>query len=135
MKLWIDCEFNGYLGELISLALVDEDGENFYHVLEITQPVNDWVAEHVIPILDATPVPLERFHAELEAFLMGYDSVHIIADWPEDIAHLMRALITGPGERLNTPPLTMEVVRIDAPSRVPHNALWDAIGIRDYMLS
>ena len=133
MKLWIDCEFNSYLGELISLALVADNGEVFYRVLSITEPVNPWVAEHVMPILGAEPIPLAQFHDELEGFLMQFDSVHVIADWPEDIAHLMHVLITGPGERLNTPPLTMEVVRIDAPSAQPHNALYDAIGIANYM--
>jgi len=135
VNLWIDCEFNSYLGELISLALVDEDGRQFYRAVEITHLIDPWVAEHVMPILCTQPIPLPQFHDELQAFLMAYDTVHVIADWPEDIAHLMHAIITGPGERLNTPPLTMEVVRIDAPSKVPHNALWDAIGIRDYMLA
>jgi hypothetical protein len=54
----------------------------------------------------------------------------IIADWPEDIKHFCDALITGPGLRLDTPPLTMEIRRdIDAVSAVPHNALEDARGI------
>jgi len=36
---------------------------------------------------------------------------------------------------LNTPPLTMEVLRIDAESTLPHNALHDARGIRDAVCS
>jgi hypothetical protein len=32
MKLWIDTEFNEYRGELISLALVAEDGREWYGV-------------------------------------------------------------------------------------------------------
>lgn len=29
MKLWIDCEFNGFGGELISMALIDEEGRHW----------------------------------------------------------------------------------------------------------
>ena len=34
MKLYIDCEFNGFKGHLMSMALVAEDGSEFYEVLE-----------------------------------------------------------------------------------------------------
>ena len=33
MKLFLDCEFNGFGGELISMALVDENERYFYEVL------------------------------------------------------------------------------------------------------
>lgn len=78
-------------------------------------------------------VELQR---DLQQFLAVYDSVHIVADWPEDIEHFCRALITGPGNRINTPLLTMEVDRsIDAPSALPHNALEDVRGIRRQALA
>lgn len=32
MKLFLDCEFNGFGGELISMALVDENERYFYEV-------------------------------------------------------------------------------------------------------
>ncbi len=133
MRIWIDCEFNEFQGDLISMALVCEDGREWYEVLPCENP-GPWVAKHVIPILGEKPIGKPRFQNYLQQFLMAYDSVHIIADWPEDIAHFCQALITGPGTRLNTPPLTMEVVRIDAPSEVPHNALFDARGIRKAMM-
>jgi hypothetical protein len=41
-------------------------------------------------------------------------------------------LITGPGTRLDTPPLTMEVLRVDTVSTNPHNALADATALRDW---
>ena len=134
MRLWIDCEFNSYKGQLMSLALVGE-GVQFYAVLPLPDEIDPWVMKNVVPILGAKPAPIDEAQAELETFLSAFDSVHIVADWPEDIAHFCDFLITGPGQRIDTPPLTMEVVRIDAPSVVPHNALWDAIGIRDHMLA
>lgn len=129
MKLYLDCEFNEFKGALISMALVDENGREWYEVVPCEKP-GPWVAEHVMPILGRGPVSIPLMQASLSAWLALYDSVHIVADWPEDIAHFCQALITGPGMRLNTPPLTMEVVRIDAESELPHNALADARGIR-----
>jgi hypothetical protein len=130
MKLFIDCEFNEFKGDLISMALVDEQGVFFYEVLPCPNP-GAWVAEHVIPILEKKPIRLDQLQSRLQAFLSHYDSVHLIADWPEDIKHFCDALITGPGMRINTPALTMEIRRdLDAVSRIPHNALADAFAIR-----
>ena len=135
MRLWIDCEFNSYKGQLMSLALAGEGDVQFYVVLPLPKVIDPWVQRNVVPILCAEQTDYSDAQLALQDFLSQFDNVHIIADWPEDIAHFCNFLITGPGERIDTPPLTMEVVRIDAPSHVPHNALWDAIGIRDYMLA
>lgn len=132
MRIFIDCEWNGARGDLISMALCAENGDEWYEVLPCSAPV-PWVAANVLPILDKAYVSRSAFRNSLARWLSQFDAVHIIADWPEDVAYFCSALITGPGTRLDTPPLTMEVVRVDAPSKVPHNALWDARGIRDYM--
>lgn len=133
MRLWIDCEFNEFQGELISMALVAEDGREWYASLGCAKP-GSWVAKHVMPIILIDPVSKADFQTSLRDWLAQFDSIHVVADWPEDIAHFCEALITAPGCRLNTPPLTMEVVRIDAASALPHNALCDARGIRDEMM-
>ena len=131
MRIWIDTEFNGYQGDLISIALVDEDGRDFYAVLSCANPI-PWVAEHVMPILDGEPISLADRQGTMARWLAAYDAVHIVADWPDDISNFMDLLITGPGSRLDTPPLTMEVRRdLDGvASRVPHNALEDAYALR-----
>lgn len=129
MKLYIDCEFNEFKGELISMALVSETGDEWYRSLGCKAP-GAWVAQHVMPIIGIDPCSMDVFQASLQCFLGQYPEVHIVADWPEDIAHFCGALITGPGMRLNTPPLTMEVLRVDGASALPHNALQDAIGLR-----
>jgi hypothetical protein len=131
MRIWIDCEFNEFKGELISLALVGEDGREWYGVLPCRKP-GAWVAQHVMPQLGRDPMEKRKFQNSLYVWLMHYDSVHIIADWPEDIAHFCESLITGPGERINTPALTMEVRRdLDlVDSLTPHNALADARAIK-----
>jgi len=125
--LYLDTEFNDYRGQLISLALVAKSGKSFYSVLHCSDPT-PWVAEHVMPVVGPTFVGLNRFQAELQQFLAQFDAVHIVADWPEDIQHFCWALITGPGERIDTPALTFEVRRDlnTGKSRIPHNALADA---------
>lgn len=128
MILFVDCEFNDFKGELISMALVAEDGREFYEVLECKNP-SEWVKENVLPILNKSPVSFEVFQTNLQNFLCQFDDVHIIADWPEDIKHFCESLITDPGMMLNTPPLHMSVFRIRADSDLPHNALSDARGI------
>lgn len=133
-RLFLDCEFNEFKGDLISMALVSEDGREWYEVVPCENPGN-WVAQHVMPILGKEALPsVAALTASLFMFLRQFDAVHIVADWPEDIAHFCAVLITGPGYRIDTPPLTMEVLRIDADSALPHNALADARGIRDALV-
>lgn len=130
MNIYIVTEFNDFGGELISLGMVDETGRDFYAVLNCQDP-SPWVAANVIPVLGQPYASLRMLQQRLQAWLSAYRTVHIVADWPEDIAHFCRALITGPGMRLDTPPLTMEVRRdLDSgASAVPHNALEDARAI------
>ena len=133
MRLFIDCEFNEFKGDLISMAIVAENGDEFYEVLDCPNP-GPWVKGHVMPILNKDSIPYHVFQHRLQSFLMQYNSIELIADWPEDIKHFCECLITEPGYRLDTPPLTMTIYRIDASSALPHNALEDARGIADYFL-
>ena len=134
MRLFLDCEFNEFRGDLISMAIVAEDGREWYEVVPCTAP-GSWVFEHVMPILHKRAIPYADMQRSLQAWLSQFGAVHIVADWPEDIQHFCNALIVGPGMRIDTPPLTMEVLRIDAESKLPHNALYDARGIRDAVCS
>jgi hypothetical protein len=131
MNLYLDTEFNEFKGDLISMALVDEQGRYFYESLGCENP-GAWVAEHVMPVIGIEPVSKIVIQHRLQMFLCVYGEVHIIADWPEDIQHFCDLLIIGPGIRIDTPPLTMEIRRDDCPSILPHNALADARGIRDF---
>ncbi|MDM0086778.1 MULTISPECIES: hypothetical protein [unclassified Variovorax] len=129
-RLWIDTEFNGMGGELISIALVDEQGLTFYESLGCDNPV-PWVAVNVMPIIGKPARPRATVQEKLSAWLARYPAIHIVADWPDDISHFCQLLITGPGVRLETPPLTLEIRRdLDGESKCPHNALADAIAIR-----
>lgn len=134
MKLFIDGEWNSFGGDLISMALVPEVGDAFYEVLGCASP-DPWVAENVMPKLHKEPIPAVIFQLELAKYMMQFDSIHIVADWPEDIMWFCQMLILGPGIRLDTPPLTMEVLRVDTVSKNPHNALADAEALRDWHIA
>lgn len=132
MKIFIDCEFNGFEGELLSLALVADDGKEFYEVLfHPFIKYEDWVKEHVVPILNKETVTKTFYQHKLQKFLWQYDEIHLIADWPDDIKYFCMSLITGPGICLNTPPITMEINRnlSTEKSAILHNALEDARAI------
>lgn len=128
--LYIDTEFNSYRGQLISMALVLDEKTHWYAALHCASP-HPWVAAHVMPVLEVPPVGLNAFQRSLQTFLAQFGAVHIVADWPEDIQHFCWALITGPGERLATPPITLEIRRdlSSAKAVTPHNALSDALAI------
>ena len=136
MKLFIDCEFNGYQGALISMALVPEMGEPFYHVLNTDGvKIDPWVRENVMDRLIYNhrgdyPISRTSFAGALQKYPSQWTEVTIVADWPDDIKYFCDSLITGPGEAINTPYLNFEIRRLDINSDVPHNALSDAYAIR-----
>lgn len=119
------------------MALVPQNLETppFYKVIEWQGATDPWVEEHVIPKLGQSPIPLDAFKRALERYISQFGSVHIVADWPDDVKYFCETMITGPGTRIDTPPITFEILRVDAESFDPHNALADAIGLRDHMVN
>ena len=147
MRYFLDTEYNGPGGALLSLALVPDDGEDLYLTLQCDDALVPWVERHVLPYLDTVPEQLacsrlsraDAVH-ELWRFLHNDDDPLIIADWPEDIAQFCNLLVTGQGERVDLRKLTFEVMSLPgfstaANSKVPHNALHDARSLRDHILS
>ncbi|HET7710120.1 MAG TPA: hypothetical protein VFK50_11435 [Sphingomicrobium sp.] len=148
MRYFLDTEFNGFGGALLSLALVPEDGgEEFYVTLACGDPLDPWVERHVVPYLDHVPVGLvsprlDRTSAApaLAAFLAHGPEPEIVADWPDDIAYFNQLLLVGPGRMVPVPPLTFRLVTLPGfstaeNSAVPHNALHDARALRDHLLA
>ena len=146
MRYFLDTEFDGVGGRLISLALVPEDGgEEFYAVIAGDAEV-PWVQRHVMPYLDMVPEPLKLPHMsraevadEVARWLAHDDRIEIVADWPEDIAQFSMLLVTGPGDMVAIGGVTFRLVRIGgfscaANSEVPHNALHDARALRKHIL-
>ncbi len=160
MRYFLDTEFNGFGGALLSLALVPEDGgEDFYVTLICHDPIEPWVDTHVMPYLDSVPqqhagLSVERPQAAkslsswlireyelqtLAAYPEQIEALEIVADWPEDIAQYCMLLLKGPGTMVDVPPLMFRLIDIPgfstaANSAVPHNALHDARSLRDHVL-
>ena len=104
MRYFLDTEFNGFNGALLSLALVPEDGDEFYITLACPDPILPWVEQNVIPFLDHVPVGLvsprlERIDAAkaVSAYLLHDPEPEIVADWPEDFTQFCSLLMTAPG--------------------------------------
>lgn len=144
MNYYIDCEFNGFGGELISMALIAGNGKNIYLInLDRTGMPEKWVRENVIPILyDCPAKPIECSlnlwpNMIFDFIKETYDgSIHIIADWPDDLKYFCQTIITGPGKMIGIPAMTMEMARVESyPTKlqgaVHHNAWWDAMALKD----
>ena len=58
MRYFLDTEYNGWGGALLSLALVPEDGEELYLTLDWSGSLEQWVERHVVPYLDMVPQSL-----------------------------------------------------------------------------
>lgn len=127
--LYLDCEFDGFNGPLLSMALVGNDCE-WYEVLEYGSISDPWVAQNVVPFLGKPAISKCAFQLGLQLFLSRFQSLEIVADWPDDIKYFCQMLITGPGFAINTPPISFVLDRtINYQSAIPHNALEDARAI------
>ena len=147
MRYFLDTEYNGWGGALLSLALVPDDGEDLYLTLDWSGPLEAWVERHVVPYLDSVPdsfVSPRMSRADAARtichYLAGDPEPLIIADWPEDIAQINMLLLTGAGTMVEVPALTFRFLPLSgfstaANSKVPHNALHDARALRDHVLT
>jgi hypothetical protein len=147
LRYFLDTEYNGWGGALLSLALVPDDGEELYLTLDWDGALEEWVERNVIPYLDTVPEALvsprmSRADAAraIAHYLAGDPDPLILADWPEDIALISALLVTGPGVMAEVPGLRFRFVPLigfstAANSKVPHNALHDARALRDHILS
>ena len=148
MRYFLDCEYNGFGGALLSLALVPEDGaEELYLTFECPDPVEPWVERNVVPYLGQVPDSLKlppvgrEQAAHAIAMYLGQDSKpEILADWPTDIELFCGLLSIAPGRIVAVPELRFHLVQTGTfspaeNSAVPHNALHDARALRDHVLN
>lgn len=140
MKYYLDSEFNGLHGQLLTLALVREDGESVYYAFPVTEEITSWVADHVIPVIETASWVPKHVTRDDAAYMLGVffkqdTNIIIVADWPEDVKYFSELMITGPGTMIDVPGITFEIHRVDAyPNDIDgltqHNAYCDAIALR-----
>lgn len=153
MNYYLDTEFNGIGGRLISLALVREDGHSIYVVGNHNfLNVDKWVVDNVVSVLGRAPCTVlsgrkAGFGRRIDSFLSGDDNPVVHVDWPDDIKYFCESVITGPGEMIDVPALSFVLHRIDSyptdlDGAIQHNAWWDAMALRykltgrvDYVLN
>lgn len=138
MKLYLDCEFTqlSQAAKLISLALVAENGKEFYvELLDTwgTQDCSDFVIEIVLPQLwgGAYAMPVVEARDALLAFLGGFtEMMEIVTDAPQFDWELFCELTYLDGQwpsnvrNWPTDATTLEAVSDGTP--LPHHALLDA---------
>jgi hypothetical protein len=145
MRFYLDTEFNGHGGELISMALVSEltymgagvrGSIEWYGARRIKSPIAPWVAENVMPVLSTRQLSPEDFRSEFGTFISRYENCQIICDWHTDAEHFC-AMLAGRdyGSSLDFPCM-IRILKTPpgepAPAAIPHNALHDARTLRDW---
>lgn len=132
MNIYVDCEFNGFGGELMSLALVTDDGVEWYECLPLPDNIHPWVLDNVVPIMGKSPIDKSGFIHSLRSFLMRYENPTICADWYTDIVHFFQCFQGRDHTESFNYPCKAELRLIEEyKSETPHNALSDARAIRE----
>jgi hypothetical protein len=135
VDIYIDCEFNGWMGELISFAMVADDGGEFYSVLPEPRTWDAWCFDNVFPVLGKPPVASRAdFRLAFLEFLRGYRNPTIVADWPADLFYFFQVMLGTGHEESVLLPCQTRLVSCDYASVTPHNALEDARAIRAALL-
>lgn len=143
MKYYLDCEFDGHGGPLLSMALVT-DGVRSLHVRTQERASDPWVVENVEPLMYkhgasvSDEVPVNYVGNVLRRFIGDDTAPEIVADSPVDIGRFCAALSTGDDggwASADYPLMTFEVRNVDCwpndmKGAVQHNAWWDAVALR-----
>ena len=134
--LFIDTEFNGFDGELMSMALVASTGKEWYQVLPEPSIFNEWVLDNVFPILNKEPITPAEFQLSLKSFLEQFDNPTIVADWYTDLMHFFQRMGGRDHPSSFSFPCQATLLK-DVPElkpKLPHNALSDAQALRDWFM-
>jgi hypothetical protein len=146
-KIFLDCEFNEFEGDLFSIALVGDDGAEWYRISEFGRDemiIGPWVKANVLPYLRSAVETTTVSHSvwadladDMARYLANYDNPEIIADWPADFEHFANLLSTigARGGFNDAYACTMKLINTPAlKPEIPHNALSDARALRDWYM-
>jgi len=151
MRYYIDCEFDGHNGPLLSFAIVREDDPwtKSLHVTVRALAYDDWVLHNVVSVMDEheSATDVSNVHPNhvggfLRRFISDDDSPVIIADSPVDIGRFCQALMTN--DSGDYCPNDIDLIEFevhdisayptDLPRAVQHNAWWDAMALREKLI-
>lgn len=147
-RFYIDCEFDGHGGPLLSIALVEEGGRGV-HIEADVQAHDPWVLENVVPLMDrhdatdCTRVAPHEVGGMIRWFIGDCRRPVIICDSPQDVRYFCVAITTASDGGYASFPLegmTFEVHGIDPyptalEGAVQHNAWWDAMALREIFIA
>ena len=142
-RYYIDCEFDGHNGPLLSMAVVPEVGKSL-HFETGSHARDPWVIENVQPIMHLhhadtrVCLPVNDLGHALRYAIGNDPQPHIVADSPVDIARFCQAISTGEDgswastnyERMTFTVENVDCYPTDLPGAVQHNAWWDAMALR-----
>lgn len=157
--IFLDTEFSSldpYKGEILSIGLVKESGEELYLELEHEGEVDDWPREHILPTLKEKKVNREEakqkirdFVGKNEPIMMAYvnqfDTLYIYKlfttfdhpfFWmPLDFASILYSLGYNPLDYYEKQKEFVGKLGIDGKKFTQHNALDDAKLLRETYLA
>lgn len=136
----LDCEFDGFNGRLLSVALFNRERSFLARLFEETPVYTPWVAENVAPLLhehvpqsviqDNPQIFADHFFVNViskdlagitqalqDFFTSGRQAgkpVRIHTDWPDDVKYFSDLLLTGPGTMITIPGIEFKVNRVDS---------------------
>lgn len=147
MRFYLDTEFNGHGGGLVSLALVSQWVDDYrqppghkkdfrwYAARRLSAQPVPWVAENVMPVLRTHILSDQVFRYEFQQFIERFLIPEIVCDWHMDAVHFC-GLLQGEDYASSLDfPCTIRILKTPEGqpiSAVPHNALEDAIALRDW---
>jgi hypothetical protein len=131
MTLFLDTEFNGFGGELISIGIASDLGGEFYAERKLPKKLHPWVELNVVPALEGKPEADSTIRSRLTSFFADHREETLVADWPLDFAGLLSFMCVG-DTRVGPSSLAMQLVPQEPLlSFIPHNALSDARALVD----
>jgi len=140
----LDCEFDGYQGRLLSIALFNRQRSFYGQIVEDNPVYTPWVYENVVPHLNVNRYPssavtrrsgiekgidanhayssamsrtIEDLTQAIQDFLNRrgrLDNVAFHSDWPDDVKYLSGLILTGPGTMIDIGGVEFKVHRVDS---------------------
>lgn len=141
---FVDCEFDGHNGPLLSIALVNIDASDSLYIMTSNVVAKDrWVQRNVLPFMrdhlcsTVYEVPLLQVGETIRYWLKDNLEIKVVSDSPIDIYRFCQAIMTdsaGEWQSSGAKRMDFSVINVDTYPTVlegarQHNAWWDAMAL------